>query len=247
MSLLLAIDVGNSGVHCGLYEGPECRRVWRCGPQDPGLGLARNEAVTVEAAIACSVAPSALEQARAALGAELSARLRVLRDPTQVGIRTAYHRPEMVGMDRLVACRAALALYPPHCLVIDLGTAITFDVVDRERGHLGGAIGPGVALSAWALPERAELLPALELAALPAPDELIARSTTGGLSSGLIHGFASMVDGMIRRIRRQVGAPLTVVATGGDAELIVPHCEEPIETHECLVLEGLRLIAGAGG
>jgi type III pantothenate kinase len=116
-------------------------------------------------------------------------------------------------------------------------------VVDAERGHLGGAIGPGVGVSARALAQRAELLRPFEL---KPPTELIARSTGEGLRSGFVYGFAAMLDGMVRRLRTQVGEPLRVVATGGDAALIVLLCEEAIEVNDALVLEGLRLIATAG-
>lgn len=240
--MLLALGIGNTCVQLGLFRGEELLRSWRIAEptaRTPDLGLTPEEEGAVEAVIACSVAPSALAGVRAALEGSRLPGVRLVERAAQSRIATRYCDPETVGMDRLVACRAARDLHGAPCLVVDLGTAITFDAVSAQGEHLGGAIAPGVGVSARALAAEAELLTTFELAC---PTGAIATSTRACLDSGFVLGFAGMIDEMVRRTRDEMQARVRAIATGGDAGLIVPHCREIEIVDEGLVLQGLRLI-----
>ena len=163
----------------------------------------------------------------------------VVGPQTDTGVVIGYRFPEELGADRIVNAAAAVHLYGAPVIVVDFGTATTFDVVDAQGRYLGGAIAPGVGISAEALFERAARLPRVELRRPPAA---VGRSTAESIQSGIIFGFAGQVDGLVRRLMRELDGPARVVATGGLAELIAPECETVEEVNPLLTLEGLRLI-----
>ncbi len=157
----------------------------------------------------------------------------------RTGIPIRTENPHEVGADRLVNAVAAYDRVGSSCIVVDFGTAITYDVVSDAGELLGAIITPGVEVSMEALSERAARLPRVEL---EAPRELIGRSTTASIQSGVIYGFAGQVDGILGRLREQMGDEPTAIATGGLAGSIVPFCDQIDEVDDLLTLTGLRLI-----
>ena len=155
------------------------------------------------------------------------------------GIPIRTENPHEVGADRIVNSVAAYDRIGAACIVVDFGTAITYDVVSTEGELLGAVISPGVEISMEALSERAARLPKVELVA---PKELIGRNTQTSIQSGVIYGFAGQVDGIVSRLREELGVEATAIATGGLATSIAPFCEEIDEVDELLTLTGLRLL-----
>jgi type III pantothenate kinase len=160
------------------------------------------------------------------------------------GVRTGMpirtDSPRELGADRLVNAVAAYERYHEACIVVDFGTAITYDIVSAEGEYLGGIISPGMEISLEALWARAAKLPAVELAE---PRSLIGKTTVDAVRSGIVYGFASQVDGIITRVRAELGSDVPAIATGGLAHHIVPSFTETIgEVDELLTLKGLQLV-----
>ena len=147
--------------------------------------------------------------------------------------------PYEVGADRLVNAVAAYDRVGSSCLVVDFGTGINFDAVSSDGEYVGGAIAPGVEISLTALTERGARIGRIELGE---PEPAIGKSTLSAIQSGVIFGFAGLIDGIARRIERELGGEPTVIATGGLAAAIVPFCETIDEVDDLLTLTGLRLI-----
>jgi type III pantothenate kinase len=249
--LLLAIDVGNTQTHLGLFSEEELVEHWRFStdPEDTAdelavrvsslLGLRGVGLDAIDASIVCSVVP-ALNPEYARMSAEY------LGDPCLMvgpGIRTGMavrlDNPHELGADRLVNAVAAYERFGDACAVVDFGTAITFDAVSAEGEYLGGVIGPGVQISMEALTERAAALPKIDL--VP-PRSVIGKTTVDAIRSGVVYGFAGQVDAIVRRLREELGAETATIATGGLAEAIVPFTEEIDEVDDLLTLTGLRLL-----
>jgi type III pantothenate kinase len=166
--------------------------------------------------------------------------LLVLGPGTKTGIAVRYDDPREVGPDRIANAVAARERYGPPSVVVDFGTSTNFDVVSAAGEYVGGVLAPGIEVSMNALFERAARLVKVDFAA---PETAIGKTTESALRSGLVYGFAGQVDGIVERIRAELGAPeAAVVATGGLAELIVPHTRTVSEIDPFLTLEGLRLV-----
>lgn len=157
----------------------------------------------------------------------------------RTGMRILYENPREVGADRIANAIAAYAQYGGPTIVVDLGTATTFTVVSAEGDFLGGAIAPGIGISVDALAAHADQLRRVELTH---PPSVIGRSTITAMQSGIIYGFAGQVDGLVERMRRELGGRTTVVATGGFAELIAPAARSIAHVDPLLTLEGLRIL-----
>jgi len=150
-----------------------------------------------------------------------------------------YRRPAQVGQDRLVNAYAAFFSYGAPLIVIDFGTAVTFDVVSQKREYLGGMILPGLKISLDSLAQRTALLPSIRLTS---PAEFIGRDTKNSMLSGIVYGFSSLVDELCRKIKKKLGSKARVVATGGDAGLIGRYCRVINKIDKDLTLKGLALI-----
>lgn len=249
--MLLAVDVGNTQTHFGAFRDDELVEHWRFATvrESTGdeLGAAlRNllelrglEFTDITGAVVSSTVP-ALGDAWGQVG-----RLYLDREPlvvgpgTKTGMALRYDNPREIGADRLVNAVAAFDRFADSCVVVDFGTAITFDPVSRDGEYLGGLIAPGVEISLEALTERAAKLPKVDLVE---PRELIGKSTVEALRAGVIYGFAGLVDGILVRLRAELGDDLEVIATGGLAHVVVPSCREVSEIDDLLTLTGLRLI-----
>ena len=163
----------------------------------------------------------------------------VVEPGTKTGLSIATDNPREVGADRVVNALAAFSRYGGPCIVVDFGTATTYDVVSEKGEFLGGAIGPGVGTKNASLTRETARLPLVELTA---PRTAIGRNTIEAIQSGLVYGTAAEADGIVERMRKELGGSATVIATGGLAPVIAPHCNFVDEQDPWLTLEGLRLV-----
>jgi type III pantothenate kinase len=249
--MLLAIDIGNSNVVLGVFEGDRLCEQWRVGTNTQItadeyamivkdlFGFARIEFRQIDGVIVSSVVPPLLP-----VMTEMSQKY-FQRDPLFVthelrtGITLRYDNPKEIGADRIVNAVAAFRIYGGPVIIIDFGTATTFCAVTGPGEYLGGAIVPGVKVSAEALFQRAAKLPRVELVK---PPTVIGRDTVTAIQAGIIYGYAGLVDGIVGRMRKEFARDARVVATGGLAELITTETETVKEIHPHLTLEGLRIL-----
>lgn len=248
--MLLCIDIGNTHITLGLFAGESLRHNWRLATDlhrtsDEyalilrSLMLQEGLAVeTVRASILASVVPTLTENWLRATEVVLGRRARHFPDARRPVIPIAYDPPHEVGADRLADVLAVRSLYGCPACVVDFGTATTFDAIHRDGTYLGGAIAPGVGIAADALFQRTSLLPKVGLE--PSP-HAIGGNTRHAVQSGLFWGYASLVEGMIRRFREELGDGMQVIATGGLARLFAEHTELFDHFAPWLTLEGLRL------
>jgi type III pantothenate kinase len=246
MSGLLAIDVGNTQTMLGLYRNGELDEHWRLAtePQRTGdelrlllAGLLDLESVD---GICLSSTVPALVRSYDEFAAKVHAPLLVVGPGTRIGIPLRHESPREIGPDRIANAVAGREHYGAPCIVVDFGTSTNFDVVSAEGEYVGGVLAPGIEVSMDALFERAARLLKVDFAEPPSP---IGKTTATALQSGLVYGFAGQVDGIVERIRGELGDDgARVVATGGLADLIAPHTKTIGKVDHFLTLEGLRLI-----
>ena len=243
---LLAIDVGNTQTALGLYEGGELTRHWRLAtePQRTGdeLGLFLGGLLDLGSLDGISLASTvpALIRSYTELAVGVPVSLLVLGPGTRTGIPVRYDDPREVGPDRIANAVAARERYGAPSIVVDFGTSTNFDVVSAEGEYVGGVLAPGIEFSMDALFERAARLVKVDFVA---PETAIGKTTESALRSGFVYGFAGQVDGIVERIRAELGDESTpVIATGGLAELIAPHSRTIGKVDPFLTLEGLRLV-----
>ncbi|GAB4527713.1 MAG: type III pantothenate kinase [Anaerolineales bacterium] len=249
--MLLTIDIGNTNITLGLYEGETPGPRWRLAtdhdrmPDEYGLqfyGLLTHAAIPVDAITGvcmASVVPPLTPKIEAACRKYLRQTPLVVRAGVKTGVRIRYEDPRAVGADRIVDAAAVQYLYGGPACVVDFGTATTFDAISAQGDYLGGAIAPGIGIAADALFRRAAKLPRVDLQRPPAS---IGRNTTHAMQSGLLFGYVGLVEGMVARFRRELGAEMKVIATGGLAEIIADETPVIDIVAPWLTLEGLRLI-----
>jgi type III pantothenate kinase len=249
--MLLAVDVGNTQTHLGMFRDETLVEHWRFATVREStadevatvlVGLLHLRGLTlddVSAAIVSSVVPQLVHEYQGVGERYLGGNLLVVGPGLRSGIPIRTERPHEVGADRLVNSVAAYERVQSACIVVDFGTAITYDVVSADGELLGAIISPGIEISLEALSERAARLPRVEL---EAPPELIGRNTETSIQSGVIYGFAGQVDGIVSRLREELGVEARAIATGGLATSIAPFCEEIDEVDDLLTLTGLRLL-----
>lgn len=249
--MLLAIDVGNTQTVIGAYRGPDLVGHWRISTDAnktedelalyyqgflmlKGLSFSSFSAVIIS-----SVVPAASMALDQMTREYWDFEPMIVGHNVDAGIRILMDTPQEVGPDRLVNAVAAFERYGGPCIVVDFGTATTFDAVSSEGDYLGGAIAPGIEISSRALFNAAARLPRVEL---HRPEAAIGRNTKWGMQSGIIFGFAGQVDRMVELMCEELKGKVVVVATGGLAEVVVPECRN-IQVHDpLLTLHGLRLI-----
>ena len=249
--MLLVVDVGNTQTHLGAFRGDELVEHWRFATVRDStadeLGAALRNLLALRgmafADISASIVSSTVPQLRPEWTAMAGRYLRLPMPVVGPGVRTGmpirYDNPREIGPDRLVNAVAGYEKVGGPCVVVDFGTAVTHDVVSADGEYLGGVIFPGVEISLEALSERAAALPRIELIE---PRTLIGKSTVDAIRSGVLFGFAGMVDSILARLREQLGAETKAIATGGLAELVVPYCDGLDVVDDLLTLTGLRLI-----
>jgi len=249
--LLLAIDIGNTNVALGLYDEDVPVAQWRIATEAQRLtdeyavlldGLFRQRDITfgdIGGCVLASVVPpltgTFTDLARRYLHVEPV----TISDNIKTGVRILYDNPHEVGADRIVNALAVQRKYGTPAIVVDFGTATTFDVISAEGDYLGGVIAPGMAISAEALFQRAAKLPEVEMAA---PPSVIGKNTVHSMQAGLVLGYVALVEGLVRRIEEELGRKAHVIATGGLGALVAAYtgCIEAVDLN--LTIEGLRMI-----
>lgn len=243
--MTLLFDIGNTHTHVGLADGQKVRRHLDV----PTAGWLAEQAaaevrrwvgrVELESAALCSVVPWATRRVRAEVRRRWGLNPDELRAATLTGVGVAYPRPESIGPDRLANALAARIHYGAPVVVVDFGTAVTFDVVDQAGDYVGGIIAPGLAAMTDYLHEKTALLPRIRIREVRS---YLGRSTTEAMRIGAVHGYRGLVQALIRGLCRQLGTRrLPVVATGGYAGLMARGVPEITAVEPGLTLEGLRL------
>jgi type III pantothenate kinase len=244
--LLLAVDVGNTQTVFGLFEGEDLREHWRVaternrsGDELGALYGSFLDVSSVDGVALASTVPQ-LHRAYEELAKDYArAELLELGPGIRTGVPIRYEDPREVGPDRIANAVAAVDRYGPPCIVVDFGTSTNFDVVSAEGEYVGGVLAPGIEVSMDALFQRAARLFKVDFVE---PPTVIAKNTAASLQSGLVYGFAGQVDGIVERIREELGVEAQTVATGGLADLIVPHARTLDRIDPFLTLEGLRIV-----
>ena len=248
---LIAVDVGNSDTVVGFFSGSVLSGFWRLTTRaetadELGLrleALGRAHRWPREAgSVVCSVVPSLTVPWQVALERHTGRPVVEVSASTVKGLPIRYRDRGSVGADRLANAIAARALYGTPSIVVDLGTATTFDCISRQGAYLGGAIAPGVGTSAEELFRRAARLPRVELRR---PARALGRTTEESLQAGVLWGAAGQVDALVRRLALEMKGTPAVIATGGLAALVTPECETINRVDEALTLKGMRLIWNA--
>lgn len=250
-SLLLALDAGNTNITIGVYDGTTLTNRWRLRTiheqtADEWGILIRNlfalsgiDLARIHGMIVSSVVPP-LDPALAQMARRYFHRDAVfVNSETNTGLTIRTDNPREVGADRLVNSVAAFHKFGGPCIVVDLGTAITFDVVSAKQEYLGGIICPGIGISSSVLFSKTARLPMVEFRE---PEKLIGTSTVGCIQSGLYYGFAGLIDGIMERMIGELGPHTKSIATGGHSSLIMRASRYLKLADEDLTLEGLRLI-----
>ena len=249
--MVLAVDIGNTNVVLGCFEGEEIRFLGRLAT-DRGateldytvqirnlLKLNEMSGVSFEGAIICSVVPAVTGNMREAVQLLVKKNVMVVGPGLKTGLNIKVENPSQTGADLVVGAVAALREHKPPMIVIDMGTATTMIVLDETGAFIGGAISPGVKISMDALTDRTALLPGLQL---DQPRKAIGRNTIDCMRSGIMLGTACMIDGMVERMEAELGQKTTVVATGGIAKFVLPMCRREILYDKDLLLKGLAIL-----
>jgi type III pantothenate kinase len=249
--MLLAVDVGNTETVLGVFRDEELAWHWRLATvpertadelallfggflESQDLSFDRH----VTGVVISSVVPTATQSLREMVRGYFHFAPVVVEPGVKTGVPVLTDNPKEVGADRIVNALAAFSKYGGPAIVVDFGTATTFDAISEGGEYLGGAIAPGIQISARALYERAARLPRIELSA---PRSVVGKNTVESLQSGIVFGYSAMVDGMVERLAKELGTP-TVIATGGLATMVIEECRT-IDHHDpWLTLEGLRLV-----
>jgi type III pantothenate kinase len=249
--MLLIIDLGNTNLTLGLFEAEKLVAHWRLAtdavrmPDEYGLqllGLLQHygyQPAQLDGIILSSVVPPLTERVIQACDTFLQREPMVVHPSLKLNIQIKYDDPLTVGADRIADAVAVQAQFGGPACIIDFGTATTFNALTAKGDYLGGSIMPGIGVAADALVQRTAQLPPFEL---KAPPSVIGRNTRHALQSGLIFGYASMVEGMVNRFRQELGNDMKVIGTGGHINKIQEHTQAIQEIQPWLTLEGLRII-----
>ena len=249
--MLLAIDIGNTEITLGVFAGEELRATWHIATvinrradeyASLLLNLLQNQGLDkseIKDAALCSVVPPLTTTFGELLRRYFRVEPLVVGVGVKTGVSIRMDNPREVGADRIVNAAAAHHLYGGPVIIIDLGTATTFDVVSKEGDYIGGVIAPGIAMGAEALSTRTAVLPRVEL--VP-PKRTIGSNTIAAIQSGLVFGYAGLIEGVVARIQKELGEKAEVVATGGYAELMAQETKLIGAVNLDLTLIGLRLI-----
>jgi type III pantothenate kinase len=250
-SLLLAIDIGNTSVAIGVFDGVDLRATFRIATDQENfpdeyamlvlglLGTRGIDPAEVTAAVMSSTVPPLIATFQHVCRNHFNVEPLVVGPGVRTGVRVLYDNPREVGPDRILHAVAALDVYEPPMIIVDLGTACVFDAVSRDGDYLGGAIAPGIGLASQALFSRAAML---HRVSIERPGSPIGRNTVHSMQSGIFFGYVEMVRGMVRRFKAEIGEEALVIGTGGYVNLIAEEagCFDFIEAD--LNLTGLRLV-----
>lgn len=250
--MLLAIDCGNSNIVLAIFAGEKMVEHWRLATDDKKSCdeysllfrqlfqlKSRYQKTDIDGVAIASVVPALTDVLAKAAQDVFGIVPFIVGDNCHDQLVIKIDRPEELGADRIIDAIAGLEKYGAPLIVVDFGTAITFDCLSREGDYLGGAIAPGMGISADALFAKAAKLPRVDLTAPPC---VMATNTIHGMQSGIIFGFAGLVDGIVSQLKENLGEDTKVVATGGMAKLIMGHAETLDILDEDLTMDGLRFV-----
>jgi type III pantothenate kinase len=249
--MLLAIDIGNTNITIGMFKGDKLRATWRISTGVHRmadeyavmlLNLLQHQGIKLtdvtKGALSCVVAPL-LTTFNELFESYFNIQPLVVSPGIKTGIRIRYENPRELGGDRISNAAGALSLYKPPIIVVALGTATAFDTISKEGDYLGGAVSPGIGIAAEALYTRTAALPRVELAR---PRQAIGSNTPTAMQSGIIFGYAGLIDGVVTRIQEELGEKATVVATGGYADIIAKETKVIQKVNANLTLIGIKVI-----
>jgi len=249
--MLLAVDIGNTGITLGLFDGDTLGPCWRLASDSDRTvdeyGILLSQLMEragklsgrVESIAIASVVPPLTGIIDRACRDYLGVKPLVVDAGTRTGIRIRYEDPKQVGADRIVQTAAVLKLFKGPACIVDFGTATIFDAVSADGEYLGGAIAPGIRISSDALFQRTAKLPRVEILR---PPSAIGRNTAQSLQSGLFFGYVGLVNGMIQRFRKELGPEMKTVGTGALIELIARETESIDIIEPWLALQGLKIV-----
>ncbi len=251
--MLLAVDIGNTNITIGLFKNDKLEATWRIAtgvhrmPDEYAvilLNLLHNHGLNAsdvtKGAVSC-VVPPLVTTFNELFENYFNIQPLVISPGVKTGIRIRYDNPRELGGDRISNAAGALSLYKPPIIVVVMGTATAFDTISKEGDYLGGAVAPGLAISAEALYTRTAALPRVEL--FP-PRRAIGPNTVAAMQSGIIYGYAGLIDGIVTRIQEELGDKANVVATGGYADIIAKETRVIEKVNPDLTLIGIKVIHG---
>lgn len=248
--MLIVIDVGNTNIAVGAFEGETLKKSWRISTgynkssDEIGMLLVQFLSLSdiavgeIENVIISSVVPQVMFSLERAVKRYLKSEPIIISDKVKTGINILYDNPKEVGADRIVNAVSAHHYYPGNAIIIDFGTATTFCALDKDANYLGGVICPGIKISLEALISRTAKLPKIEILR---PKSVIGKNTVESMQAGMVYGYAGQVENIVRLMKKQLGGA-RVIATGGIASLIseATDCIDVLDSH--LTIKGLRLI-----
>ena len=249
--MLLAIDIGNTNIVLGIYDGRKLVTHWRLLTQPERTAdeygvlisqLASSGGIgceQVHAIIASCVVPPMMSMIQELAERFFRVKPLVVGPGVKTGMPILYDNPKEVGADRICNGVAAYERYQDCCITVDFGTATTFDFISKKGEYVGGAIAPGLLISVEALFQRASKLPRVEIVK---PKEIVGKNPISSIQSGVFFGYVGLVDGIVERMQKESRTRVKVVATGGLARVIAPECSFIDEVDEFLTLDGLRII-----
>lgn len=249
--MILAIDVGNTNIVVALYDNDKLRRNWRMATDknkasdEYGVLITqflRFENVStddIEDVMIASVVPTVMHSLKNAVKRYIGCEPMIVGPGIKTGMNIRYDNPKELGADRIVNAVAAVNKYKPPLIIVDFGTATTFCAVDKNGDYLGGVITAGVKISMSALFEKTAKLPKVEIVK---PNSVIGRNTISAIQSGAVFGHAGLVDGIVRRIKKNIGEDASVIATGGLAKMIAEESQEINIVDSMLTLDGLKIL-----
>jgi type III pantothenate kinase len=249
--VILVVDVGNTNIVLGIYQGKTLLHHWRVSTDRSAtsdeygmlvFNLFQHAEISIKeikAVIISSVVPPLISVLEVLCKKYLDQTPLIVGPGLKTGLNIRYENPREVGADRIVNAVAAIELYGPPLIIVDFGTATTFDYIDEKGQYIGGAIAPGIGISTEALYQRAAKLPRIELIK---PKSTVGRNTITSMQAGIIYGFAGQVDGIVGRMQEEFGSKAKVIATGGLAELISSETKSIEVVNTLLTLQGLQLI-----
>lgn len=249
--MLLVVDIGNTNIVFGLFEEDQIKNHWRISSDksrtSDEYGVLFKKLIDIKeidtreikgAAVSC-VVPTLLETILDAISTYFEVDPIIVGPGVKTGMPILYHNPKEVGADRIVNGVAAYERFQKSAVVVDFGTATTFDCISEKGEYMGGLITTGLHVSAEALYQKASKLPRVEVVK---PESVIGKTTVESIQSGLVHGYAGLVDGIVKKIKAEMKTDPRVIATGGSAELIAAESETIESVDDFLTLKGLKLI-----
>lgn len=246
--MILAIDVGNTNVSLAIVEAGAVKKTWNVKTQLPQqrfknefqkvIRRVQSVSPSLKAVVVCSVVPPVMGSVKSILKKVLSLKPLVIGENIFTPIKNLYRKPKQVGQDRLVCAYAARELYGAPTIIVDFGTAITFDVVSAKGEYLGGAIVPGLRLYVESLFEKTALLPKVDITK---PRDVIGRDTKESILSGIFYGYGALYDGMIRMMSQGLKQKPVVIVTGGYTKLTKSFLKNPDHIDRSLIFKGIEL------